>query len=149
MVGDVELVLIPAFGGLQGSLFDDPPAHLDQNLADLAIGLMRTDGTLDARPNVNGSITYGPLNKLLVHRRTGIPIDIFSTRTDFWGMTLLVRTGPKDFNIKVMRQFRSLGLKGHAYAGVSDGHGSELPCPTEDEVFRLLQWRYLPPKERR
>mgnify|MGYP001591582574 CR=1 FL=1 len=59
-----------------------------------------------------------------------------------------MRTGPKELNIRAMSRFRSLGLQGHAYGGVTGRDGEALPCPTEKVVFRLLQWPYVAPEKR-
>lgn len=158
MVGDVEILAVPALGTSlhhgQTSLFGTrlPPAS-PLNLLDRQLNLMLAEGTLELRLNKNGNSTYGPLNKLLVHRESGIPVDIFTATLENWGMALMVRTGPKDWNIKFMAQFRRLGLKGHAYGGVSTHDvmhpaGYTLPCPTEEDVFRLLRWPYREPQDR-
>ncbi|MDP2952269.1 MAG: hypothetical protein Q8O76_02995, partial [Chloroflexota bacterium] len=78
---------------------------------------------------------------------TGIGVDLFSTTEQHWGMALLVRTGPADFCKRVMGTFKANGLKAHAYGGV-EVEGVEVPCPTEEEVFRLLGWPYIPPEKR-
>ena len=134
-VGDIELLAISKVG----------PAiiHLDARVAELL-----AKGILDYRLNKRGARTYGRLNKLLIHAPSGMPVDLFSTVDKYWGMALVVRTGSREFNIRVMTRFKALGLKGHAYAGVEDLAGPYYDCPTEEDVFRLLQWPYVPPEKR-
>jgi DNA polymerase/3'-5' exonuclease PolX len=140
-VGDIELLCVPGPGGSQllGAC-----SLLDQEI----LGLIET-GVLAYRLDQRGRRTFGPWNKYLVHRPSGIPLDIFSTTVQNWGMSLLVRTGPREWNIKVMSRFKALGMRGHAYGGVTDGHGSELTCPSESGVFKLLGWQFLEPESRR
>ena len=142
-VGYIEVLAIPSPG--QTDLFGRPVATeslLDRHCLELVQG-----GHLDYRPNRLGHRAFGPMNKLMVHRGTGIPVDIFSATEENWGMALLVRTGPAEFNRRVMARFLSLGLKGHAYGGVTRG-GETIDCPTEERVFELLGWQCQPPEQR-
>jgi len=144
-VGDIELLCIPRVERIAADLLGTTHHthdHLDQQLQQLI-----AQHVLDYRLNALGSRTYGPQNKLLLHVASGIPLDIFSTTPLFYGMSLVVRTGPKEFNIALMQRFQRLGMRGHAYGGVT-WKGEELPCPTEDSVFRLAEWPYVPPRLR-
>ena len=145
-VGDIELLCIPRMAQ-DLDLFGDVAATrslLDQR----CLELVRT-GVLDYRRNAQGLKSFGPLNKLMVHSATGIPVDIFATTQENWGMALVVRTGPADFNVRIMTRFRDLGLRGHAYGGVTLPTGEIVHCPTEKDVFRHLGWDYLEPQNRR
>ena len=137
-VGDIELLCIPkvdAFGS----------AHLiDCSLAELC-----AQDVLALRLNKRGQHTYGPKNKLLVHPASGINVDLFTADAQNWGMALMVRTGPKECNIMMMTRFRSLGMQGHAYGGVTNAQGREIDCPNEETVYWLLGWGWVPPEERR
>lgn len=144
-VGDVELLCIPAI--IKGGVNLLGPTYADALEEKLAAAL--ASGRLAWRLNSRGRKVYGRLNKLLVHVVSDIPVDVFSTTPQNWGMAFLVRTGPKEFNIRVMKRFHDLGMRGHAYGGVADSDGPELNCPTEEEVFRLLDWQYVPPEMRR
>jgi DNA polymerase/3'-5' exonuclease PolX len=146
-VGDIELLAIsktsPAYVLHPDTLRPLFWIHLDAQVRELiAKDLLRY------RLNKLGRKTYGRLNKLLIHVASGIPVDLFSTIEENWGMSMVVRTGPKEFNIKMMTRLKALGLQGHAYGGVTDKEGKELTCPTEVEVFRLLQWPYVAPEQR-
>ena len=143
-VGDIEIVCIPKFRE-RFDLFGEPvqgASLLDERCVELA-----RENILEYRPNARGAVIFGPLNKLLVHQPTGMPVDIFSTTADNWGMTLAVRTGPKTFCIRMMRRFRDLGFRGHPYGGVTRGR-DEYGCPTEEQLFELLGWDYLAPGSR-
>ena len=111
-------------------------------------GLVADRTVLKKRADKSGRYSYGEQNKLLVHVPSGVPVDVFSASTENWGMSLVVRTGPKEFNVRMMARFRELGMKGHAYGGVTDQEGNELDCPDEETVFRLLGWSWMPPERR-
>ena len=146
-VHDVELLCISKVRRCL-DLFGDVVEEISELNAHLD-ALVDGGDLLHKRPNKLGRYTYGPLNKLLVHVPSGIPVDVFSTTSDNWGMALLVRTGPAEFNVSVMQRFRDLGMRGHAYAGVTDHTGRELACPDEETVFELLGWEFIDPMARR
>jgi len=150
-VGDIEILAIPKFVGGVDQLDREIGAlvkldGVDQ--LDREIGALVVQRILGLRRNKRGSITYGPQNKLLLHRPSGIGVDVFSVTESNWGMALFVRTGPKEWNIKAMSRFRELGRRGHAYGGITDSDGSEITCPDEKTVFKYLQWAYIPPERR-
>ena len=150
MVGDIELLCIPKTIDRR-DMFGEPVGS--ELLLDRHIATLIHDGALAYRLDSRGRRVCGPLNKLLLYRysyhRQPAPVDIFTSDADNFGMAWLVRTGPKEFNIRVMAHFRELGMRGHAYRGITDQDGQEIPCPDEETVFRLLGWQYLPPEERR
>ena len=91
------------------------------------------------------------------HRLVGIPDrKLHYLGAKNWGMAMVVRTGPADFNIRLMATFRQNGMRGHAYGGVTklgphgqEGSGRvEVDCPDERTVFDLLDWPYREPWER-
>lgn len=153
-VGDVELLCIPKRGDPPLDMFQSPVGPARDLLTE-RIEYLIGEGYLAKRPSKVGVFTFGGMNKLMIHVQSGVPVDIFSTDTINWGMALVVRTGPKDFNIRMMNRFKAIGMNGHAYGGVSikrtDGRpGSEtVNCPDEKTVFDLLQWVYQEPEVRK
>jgi len=157
-VDDIELLAIPKYidepALIQTTLW--PIVNNDKkwadagrvNLLEETLDGLSDQGNLTMRPNKKGHYTNGPLNKLLIHTTTGIPIDLFTTSAENWGMALFVRTGPKDWNIKAMTRFNELGLAGHAYGGVTHPDGREEACPDEVTVFSLLEWPWREPNRR-
>lgn len=139
-VGDIELLCLPKVDA--DALF--MPDRLDMILTEMIY-----NGFLDYRLSSAGKRTYGPKNKLLVHKASGISLDVFSTEPWFWGMSMVVRTGPAEFNVRMMQRFIDLKMRGHAYGGVTSSSGEEIECPDEATVFRLLGWPYQEPWERR
>lgn len=146
-VGDVEMVYIPKYRNRVTDLFgaieqvDLLGEWLEENM--LSPGAM-----FSLRMNSAGrKIGFGPLNKMLVHNATNVPVDIFTTSAANWGMAMVVRTGPADLNIHIMRAFLAKGMKGHAYGGVTR-RGLDMPMPTEEDVFKALGWSYRVPQDR-
>ena len=144
-VGDIELLCVPRFQ-VQRDLFGQPVEKV--SLLDRRCLELVRSGHLDYRPNKAGALTFGPMNKLLLHQGTGIPVDVFTATTENWGMFLFVRTGPAGFIRQAMGRFRVLGMAGHAYGGVTTASGEVVNCPAEEDVFNLLGWDRLPPGAR-
>lgn len=89
----------------------------------------------------------------------GFPLQIFFAHEDVtdifgavekpgnWGTLLVCRTGSADHNIYLCQVAHSRGLKWSPYAGVLVD-GVLQACPTEDDVFRLIGLRPIPPAAR-
>jgi len=136
-VGDVELLVIPKF--------DEGIDLLEREL-----GWLMVNQLFDYRRDKRGRITYGPKNKLLLHKPSGIGVDIFSTDEECWWVAMVVRTGGQHTNIEISRRAIERGLRFHAYGrGFTRADGSELVCCSEQDVFRAVGLRYLEPWERR
>ena len=158
-VKDIELVYIPKVESIS-NLIGEPIVHrnfleelLDHLLnCDYTVRVNSEDvlvsgGVFEKRSSKDGRFTYGENNKLLIHKPTRIPVDVFAAKHVNWGMTLLVRTGSAGFNKRVMTRFQQLRMQGHAYAGVSTTDG-EVDCPDEEIIFKLLGWEFMLPEER-
>ena len=144
-VGDIEILAIPKSGDSH-DLFGQNvpgPSMLDERCRELI-----QSGHFELRPNKHGSTTFGPMNKLLVQTNTRIPVDVFTADARNWGMALMVRTGPAEWNVRMMSRFQELGMEGHAYGGVTQD-GMAMDCPDEETVFNLLSWDYREPHERK
>ena len=134
---DIELLCIPKY--VEG---------VDQ--LDKELGVLFVRGILTYRRNKRGSIGYGPQNKLLLHKPSGIGIDIFSTTKECWPVALVVRTGGKSTNMEIATRAIERGMRFHAYGrGFTRADGSELVCYSEEDIFRAVGLRYLEPWERR
>ena len=135
--GDIELLVIPKF--------DETIDLLDRELGSLMLKQV-----FDHRRDKLGRIIYGPKNKLLLHKPSGIGVDIFSTTEECWPVAVVVRTGGKHTNIEISRRAMERGLRFHAYGrGFTRADGSELVCCSEEDVFKAVGMRYLAPEERR
>jgi DNA polymerase/3'-5' exonuclease PolX len=116
-----------------------------------------------------GNVSGGPKIYKLEVKQDGRPVitqgkafcaDIYIATRETWATLLLIRTGPKEFNIKLCRLAQSKGMKLHA-----DGSGLEkclagqgffedvketckIPCATETDIFEALGLKYRAPGER-
>ena len=134
---DIELLCIPRFVG-----------GVDQ--LDRELGPLMLQQILGHRRNKRGSIIYGPKNKLLLHKPSGIGVDIFSTDEECWPVALVVRTGGKATNIEISRRAKERGRSFHAYGrGFTLADGSELVCCSEQDVFKAVGLPYKEPWERK
>lgn len=98
-VGDVEILYIGCWAErpAPGEMFEQRPT----NLADEAIAELEARGVLERRLNSKGSESYGAKNKLMRHRASGIPVDLFSATTANWFNYLVCRTGPAESNTRI------------------------------------------------
>lgn len=146
-IGDVEILYVGEFETRQHP--DDMFASVNVNLADEAIAKLETAGVLERRKNVNGSTMYGPKNKLMRHVVSGIPVDLFSTNSECWWVSLVIRTGSKKMNLKLTDGAIKLGRSLNAYgSGVTLDDGRVMPATSEEQVFALCGVPYLPPESR-
>ena len=146
-VGDIEIVYIARTieRDKDGTFWEREQV----NLADEAIAALERDGILEKRENVNGSTMFGPKNKLMRHRSTGIPVDLFAATAHNWWNYLVCRTGPKDNNIRIEEAAKAKGLQWHPYGpGFSGTDGHWIRPETEQRVFEIAGLAYLEPWER-
>ena len=132
---DIELLCIPKY--VEG---------VDQ--LDKELGALFVRGILTYRRNKRGSIGYGPKNKLLLHKPSGIGIDIFSTTKECWPVALAIRTGPKESNIAIAMAAKKRGWRLKAYGPGFDTPEGLMRCDSERAVFALVGLPYKEPWER-
>ena len=144
-VGDVEILYIGKLATRPGDLF----STIEANLADEVIAALEKAGVLERRKNVNGSEMYGPKNKLMRHRATGLPVDFFAATAENWHNYLVCRTGSVDSNTRICMAAQERGWKWNPYgAGFSRG-GEIRAMASEAEVFAFVGLPYEQPEARR
>lgn len=144
-VGDIELLFIPRMSQRPDGLFDtrivDVCAEVCEKLLD--------DGILAKRPNVNGHFTWGEKNKLAIHVASGIPVDFFGTAEANWFVSLVIRTGSKDTNLRLTTGANRKGATLMAYgSGVKWSDGTITAATSEEHVFEMCGVPYLSPEKR-
>lgn len=150
MVGDVELLYIP-----KTEVRPDPQdmfATVTVNLVDEVIASLEKDGVLERRKNVSGwEAGFGIKNKLMSHKKTGIPVDLFSTTEEAWFNYLVCRTGPADSNTRICVAAQRKGWKWNPYgSGFTNNRSGEMRVmESEEAVFKFVGLPYLPPEKRR
>lgn len=152
-VGDIELLAIPRLDGqMQKDLFGAPVAA-PMSLLDLRVDSLLQAGVLAPRLNVNGQQSIGPKNKFLLYQ--DFAVDLFITTLEGWAVSLVIRTGPADFNKAIVTRRSQYGLcPDHLQVHVGPGqivHRRDqevVPTATEAEVFEVLGIPWLEPSDR-
>lgn len=147
-VHDIEIIYVPRYENRQADMFTTELF----DLANQEISLMLSFGVLAKRPSVTGVFSWGKLNKLGIHVASGIPIDLFCEPDILdWPRTLVIRQGPKDFNVRLMASAPRHGLNAHAYgiALTRIPSGGRVIAKTEKEFIELCGIKYCYPQERR
>ena len=145
-VGDVELVYVTQFENRQvpGDMF----SWANVALAEEAIAGLESRGVLTRRKNVRGYETYGPKNKLMLHRATGLPVDLFATTEDCWWNYLVCRTGPAESNIRIAQAAQRRGWQWNPYSVGFSTDDAVHVVGSEEEVFRFVGLPFREPENR-
>ena len=144
-VGDVELLFIPRIELRQKDFFSSDPI----DLASETIGQMLANGVLQKRPSETGVFSWGAKNKLAIHTASGIPVDLFSTTAENWFVSLVIRTGSKETNLRLTTGAQRQNATLNAYGcGVTWSDGTMTPAKSEEDVFKMCGVPYLPPEKR-
>lgn len=146
-VGDIELVAVPRFAELADGLFETRR----QSELDILVDTLLLQGTLATHPT---DPKRGERYAKLVHRASGLQVDLFTARPETFGLILLIRTGPAAFSQELVTEARRRGLhvaNGELHRG-SLGCGSRrcevIPTPQEADVFAAMGMAYILPAER-
>lgn len=144
-VGDIELLMIGKTATRQVDLLSTEEYDISAAEIERLVG----QGILSKRPNKNGIFTWGKENKLAIHVKTGIPVDLFATDLARWWNALVVRTGPKDSNLLITTTAQRKGYRFEAYGSgflTRDGYHTTT---SERDVFEFIGLPYLEPKDRK
>ena len=143
-VGDIEIVYQSRMGFVDGQLLD---VH-QYPLSDDAIADMVDDGLLAYDEEVRRN---GPLYKRMVHRATGIAVELFRATAENWGLILALRTGPAAFNKMLVAHGWEGGVLPPDYK-VRDGRlwyrGVAQRTAEESDLFDALGMPTWPPWQR-
>lgn len=148
-VNDVEILFVPAIENLP-----DPADLFGQsipvNLAERAIAALEASGRLSRRKNKDGVVGWGSLNKLAVHVASGIPVDLFATTEENWWVSLVVRTGSLETNLRLTQGARERGYTLLAYGpGIKNlATGQITPAYSEEDLFNLCGVPFAEPEDR-
>lgn len=156
-VGDIELMYVPIITetiGTPGLLFNDG-IRQEHNGVNHALSIMLAEEVLHYRPNVRGSVIWGPKNKLAIHVESGIPIDFFETTEAAWFNYLVCRTGGAENNKAIAMEANKRGWTWNPYAegftgikgSVNEGRKSPR-MESERQVYQFAGMPFLPPERR-
>lgn len=132
-VGDIEIVCQPR---PEVDLLGQPePFH--------------TAGFVAAVRGIGAIVKGQPQNGRYIQVRTadGVQVDVFCARAENWGLILAIRTGSAEFSHRVLAiRWVRMGYRGDGGNLYRDGRA--VTIPTEAELFRLIDLKYVPPEER-
>jgi len=147
-VGDIEILYIPV-------IIEDPDpgdffATREADKTHDQIQKLERNGVLERRLSVTGHQAYGPLNKLMRHVPSGIPVDLFATTRENWWNSLVMRTGPKELNQRIVDAALAKGWHWNVYgAGFTRIEYTEsVETHSEAEVFAFVGMPCLDPEHR-
>jgi len=151
VVHDIEIVAIPRLAEVT-DMWGEPVGRLNQ-LSECIDHLRLTRKVLAPRPaeihrrdgTVETSQRMGDAYKALVYR--GMPVDLFIADPERWGCIFALRTGPGDWNTRLVTDCKRW------FRRVEDGRvlhlGRPVPTPEEADFFRALGVPWIEPPERR
>ena len=149
-IGDIDLVCEPIILPVIDLFGNEVPDQSEDLLAEL-LGRMVDEGRMSKRLDKNGRASWGAHLKRATYH--GLNVDIQSvTDPDTWGMWFLIRTGPADFNRRMVTPRWQGGLLPPGME-VRDGFqlwrmGARVPTPTEQDVFAAYGLDYVEPEAR-
>jgi DNA polymerase (family 10) len=98
-------------------------------------------------PLVQAILMKGPTKSSVV-LKSGIQVDIRVVETRSWGAALVYFTGSKDHNVAIRSIGVQLGLKLNEYGVFERDSGKMIAGATEEDVYRALGLRWIPPEIR-
>jgi DNA polymerase/3'-5' exonuclease PolX len=148
LVGDIELLYVPLRQKekVEGELF--AVGMVDQ--AEKAILNLQHHRLLMPRLSVTGVRTMGPKNKLMLHVKSGAPVDLFAAVDSTWANNLVMRTGPQELNVKICEAAKAKGwMWNPTGVGFTNNHSHDIhPVQTEQDVFSFVGLPYQEPEAR-
>lgn len=146
-VGDIEIVCVPVITDEPDGLFDTRQLnHLT----------LRVDELIESRhlaPHPTDP-KRGERYSKLVHRKSGLQLDLFSATDETFGLIYLIRTGPAAYSQRFVTDLRRKGL--HVGGGALHRGGlgcgtyecEVIPTPSEGDVFAAAGWPFVKPEIR-
>jgi DNA polymerase/3'-5' exonuclease PolX len=148
VVHDLEIVAISrseARGGLWGDADEvDLLGERLRSLREEGLIALRSVEVRRATGEVEVQTRDGAAYKALAF--DGLPVDLFITDAERWGCIFALRTGPGDWNTRLVTDCKRY------FRAVADGRvlhfGKPVPTPEEADFFRALGVPWLDPWER-
>ncbi len=141
-VNDIDILAIPRYAQTDNeTLFGEKVIVnlLDLRLAELCLDAYLVLETKDKKM----TRVLRQVNNVMV------PIDIYEVGESDWWMLLLLLTGGRQHNLKLLTRAAELNMNIKADGScLLSECGEPLAVGCEEDIFRCLQLPYLPPEER-
>jgi DNA polymerase/3'-5' exonuclease PolX len=147
-VGDIDIVAIPKFEKRMKETGFGFTVGETVNLLRERVDRMLSEGLSSRRIKKDGTSMIGESVAFMVFQ--GVPLDLYyATRETWWGLVQM-RTGSAAFNAQLASTAIKLGLRYHADGkGVTEKAGKRLDDgQSEESIFKVLGFAYIPPEER-
>lgn len=143
-VKDVEIVLIPRTGQRQVGLWEYEEYPLVDPVLEgmVGAGVLAWDEVVKRR---------GPKYKRLVHVASGLVVEVFGATAENWGLILAIRTGPAEFNKRLVSKGwhgGAMPLEMRMDGGFLWLRGERVVTETEEAFFEALGVPCWEPGER-
>lgn len=147
-VGDIELVLIGRITRTQTDLFGQE--HHERNHFDELCDQLLAEGVFAKRVGKGGSTAWGYGIRRAWYG--DVAVDLFGTEPERFGLTMMIRTGSSDWNMRWVTQKNAGGRILPYGMRVADGWlwrgNHRIATPEEVDVFREIGLPYREPWER-
>lgn len=146
LVGDIEHVVVPRIIGGVNMMHK----RLDELLP--TEGLFAQPGTIEkAIRETTGLTCWGPKHRAVAFG--GFTHDLFLVDERNWGSRLTIATGPRRFSEHMVTTLRRQGFRHHnGYVRDAsmdiESDESIVPCPEEQDFFRMCGSTYIAPEKR-
>ena len=146
MINDIDIVAIPKFilGENSEELFGKPTPEnlLIKKLADMCF---KDELELDPIKKSDGE----KKKRFTQFNGSPIPIDVYFCNEKTWATSCLIRTGSKNYNIKLCMRAIQLHMQLKADgSGLISPSGTLIEVHSELEIFNLLKLPYTKPEDR-
>ncbi len=101
-----------------------------------------------ALPQVEKVLVKGTTKASVVLKKENMQVDIRLVHDYEYGAGMLYFTGSKEHNIKLRTIARDRGYKINEYGIFDVASGKRLAGSTEEEMYRFLNLKYIPPEQR-
>ncbi len=105
-------------------------------------------GKFIALPIVEKVLAKGTTKASVILKQANIQVDIRLVHEYEYGAALLYFTGSKEHNIKLRSIARNRGYKINEYGLFDIVNGKQLAGATEEEMYRFLHMKFIPPEKR-
>jgi DNA polymerase (family 10) len=135
LVHDIDIVLIPASSDVPGTPFKFDVDFFPNGVID-AIAANFDDVEV---------IKKGPALSQI--KMKGIPVDLYASNEDEWGVHLLRWTGSQEHNIMLCMRAKEKGYRLRISRGLIS-NGKVIAARSEEDIFDALDMDYVEPWER-